>query len=137
PGFRRRTRRCWRAGAPVTRSSRHRPRPGCPCWPRAARRRDWPSRGYASSSRLRSVSFAESASALTPRPNGWPVASRRQWPVAAPGSTLLWTVARALSPPPEFLGAVAAAGLLLAVWRWACKDLVAPIVGHVVADLAL
>src|SRR5213078_442614 len=33
--------------------------------------------------------------------------------------------------------AVAAAGLLLALWRWACKDLVAPILGHVIADLAL
>ena len=42
-----------------------------------------------------------------------------------------------LSHPPEFLGAVAAAGLLLALWRWACKDLVAPILGHVIADLAL
>ena len=58
-------------------------------------------------------------------------------PVAVAGSTLIWTVAHALSHPPEFLGAVAAAGLLLALWRWACKDLVAPIVGHVVADLAL
>ena len=35
------------------------------------------------------------------------------------------------------LGAVAAAGLLLGLWRWACKDLVAPIIGHVIADLAL
>lgn len=58
-------------------------------------------------------------------------------PVAVAGSTLIWTVAHALSHPPEFLGAVAAAGLLLALWRWACKDLVAPIVGHVIADLAL
>jgi membrane protease YdiL (CAAX protease family) len=58
-------------------------------------------------------------------------------PLAIIGSTLLWTVAHALSHPPEFLGAVAAAGLLLALWRWACKDLVAPIIGHVLADLAL
>jgi membrane protease YdiL (CAAX protease family) len=58
-------------------------------------------------------------------------------PVAIVGSTVLWTAAHALSHPPEFLGAVAAAGLLLAVWRWACKDLVAPIIGHVIADLAL
>jgi membrane protease YdiL (CAAX protease family) len=58
-------------------------------------------------------------------------------PVAVIGSTLLWTVAHLLSHPPEFLGAVAAAGLLLALWRWACKDLVGPIIGHVVADLAL
>ena len=53
------------------------------------------------------------------------------------GSTVLWTLAHVLSHPPEFLGAVAAAGLLLALWRWACKDLVAPILGHVIADLAL
>jgi membrane protease YdiL (CAAX protease family) len=58
-------------------------------------------------------------------------------PVAITGSTLLWTLAHVLSHPPEFLGAVAAAGLLLALWRWACKDLVAPIVGHAIADLAL
>ena len=58
-------------------------------------------------------------------------------PVAVVGSTLLWTVAHLLSHPPEFLGAVAAAGLLLAMWRWACKDLVGPIIGHVIADLAL
>ena len=58
-------------------------------------------------------------------------------PLAVFGSTVLWTFAHALSHPAEFLGAVAAAGLLLALWRWACKDLVAPIVGHVLADLAL
>jgi membrane protease YdiL (CAAX protease family) len=58
-------------------------------------------------------------------------------PVAIFGSTALWTAAHALSHPPAFLGAVAAAGLLLALWRWACRDLVAPIVGHMVADLAL
>jgi membrane protease YdiL (CAAX protease family) len=58
-------------------------------------------------------------------------------PVAVVGSTLLWTLAHVLSHPPAFLGAVAAAGLLLALWRWACKDLVGPIIGHVVADLAL
>ena len=58
-------------------------------------------------------------------------------PLAVIGSTLLWTVAHALSHPPQFLGAVAAAGLLLALWRWACKDLVAPIIGHAIADLAL
>jgi hypothetical protein len=27
--------------------------------------------------------------------------------------------------------------LLLALWRWACRDLVGPIIGHVIADLAL
>lgn len=58
-------------------------------------------------------------------------------PLAVLGSTLLWTFAHALSHPPMFLGAVAAAGLLLALWRWACKDLVGPIVAHVIADLAL
>ena len=58
-------------------------------------------------------------------------------PLAIVGTTLLWTAAHALSHPPAFLGAVAAAGLLLALWRWACRDLVAPIVGHVIADLAI
>ena len=58
-------------------------------------------------------------------------------PLAIIGSTVAWTAAHALSHPPAFLGAVAAAGLLLALWRWACRDLVAPIIGHVVADLAL
>jgi membrane protease YdiL (CAAX protease family) len=58
-------------------------------------------------------------------------------PLAIAGSTVLWTAAHALSHPPEFLGAVAAAGLLLGLWRWACKDLVAPVIGHVIADLAL
>jgi membrane protease YdiL (CAAX protease family) len=58
-------------------------------------------------------------------------------PLAVLGSTLLWTLAHALSHPPAFLGAVAAAGLLLALWRWARRDLVAPIVAHVLADLAL
>jgi len=27
--------------------------------------------------------------------------------------------------------------LLLALWRWACRDLVGPVIGHVAADLAL
>lgn len=58
-------------------------------------------------------------------------------PLAIVGSTVVWTAAHALSHPPAFLGAVAAAGLVLALWRWACRDLVAPIVGHVIADLAL
>ena len=58
-------------------------------------------------------------------------------PLAIGGSTCLWTAAHALSHPPAFLGAVAAAGLLLAIWRWACKDIVAPVIGHVIADLAL
>jgi membrane protease YdiL (CAAX protease family) len=58
-------------------------------------------------------------------------------PLAIAGSTVVWTAAHVLSHPPAFLGAVAAAGLLLALWRWACRDLVAPIIGHVIADLAL
>ncbi len=58
-------------------------------------------------------------------------------PLAVVGSTVVWTAAHALSHPPAFLGAVAAAGLVLALWRWACRDLVAPIIGHVIADLAL
>ncbi len=58
-------------------------------------------------------------------------------PLAISGSTVLWTLAHALSHPPAFLWTVAAAGLLLALWRWANKDLVGPIVGHVIADLAL
>jgi membrane protease YdiL (CAAX protease family) len=58
-------------------------------------------------------------------------------PLAVLGSTVLWTLAHVLSHPLEFLGAVAMAGLLLALWRWACKDLVGPMVGHVLADLAL
>jgi membrane protease YdiL (CAAX protease family) len=58
-------------------------------------------------------------------------------PAAVLGSTLLWTAAHVLSHPAEFLGAVFAAGLLLGLWRWACQDLVGPIVGHVIADLAL
>jgi membrane protease YdiL (CAAX protease family) len=53
------------------------------------------------------------------------------------GSTAAWTLAHALSHPPAFLPAVAAAGLLLALWRWAFRDLVGPVVGHVLADLAL
>jgi membrane protease YdiL (CAAX protease family) len=58
-------------------------------------------------------------------------------PLAVIGSTALWTAAHALSHPPAFLLTVAAAGLLLAMWRLACRDLVAPIIGHVIADLSL
>jgi membrane protease YdiL (CAAX protease family) len=58
-------------------------------------------------------------------------------PVAVVGTTALWTAAHALSHPPEFLLPVAAAGLLLGVWRMACRDLVAPMIAHVLADLAL
>ena len=58
-------------------------------------------------------------------------------PLAIAGSTAVWTLAHAFSHPVAFLGAVAAAGLVLALWRWACRDLVAPIIGHVIADLVL
>lgn len=58
-------------------------------------------------------------------------------PLAVIGSTAVWTAAHALSHPPAFLFAVAAAGLLLALWRLVCRDLVAPIIGHAIADLAL
>jgi membrane protease YdiL (CAAX protease family) len=58
-------------------------------------------------------------------------------PLAIIGSTAAWTAAHALSHPPAFLFAVAAAGLLFALWRWACRDLVAPMIAHVIADLAL
>lgn len=58
-------------------------------------------------------------------------------PAAVIGTTALWTAAHALSHPPEFLFSVAAAGLLLGIWRMACRDLVGPIIAHVVADLAL
>ncbi|PZR84900.1 MAG: hypothetical protein DLM67_26835 [Candidatus Nephthysia bennettiae] len=53
------------------------------------------------------------------------------------GSAALWTAAHALSHPVKFLPAVAAAGLLLGTWRWVCRDLLGPILGHVIADLAL
>jgi membrane protease YdiL (CAAX protease family) len=58
-------------------------------------------------------------------------------PLAVVGTTALWTAAHALSHPPEFLFSVAAAGLLLGIWRMACRDLVGPIIAHVIADLAL
>jgi membrane protease YdiL (CAAX protease family) len=57
--------------------------------------------------------------------------------LAVLGGTAVWTAAHALSHPPQFLPVVAAMGLLLSLWRWACRDLVGPIVAHVLADLAL
>ena len=57
--------------------------------------------------------------------------------VAVTGTTALWTAAHALSHPPQFLFAVAAAGLLLGIWRMAFRDLVGPVIAHVIADLAL
>jgi membrane protease YdiL (CAAX protease family) len=58
-------------------------------------------------------------------------------PLAVVGTTAVWTAAHALSHPVDFLVPAAAAGLLLGVWRMACRDLVAPIIAHVIADLAL
>ena len=58
-------------------------------------------------------------------------------PVAVLATTLVWTLAHALSHPPPFLLAVAAAGLLLGCWRLYARDLVGPLIAHVLADLAL
>jgi membrane protease YdiL (CAAX protease family) len=58
-------------------------------------------------------------------------------PLAVVGSALAFTTAHVLSHPPAFLLAVAGVGLLFGLWRWACRDLVAPLVSHIVADLAL
>lgn len=59
-------------------------------------------------------------------------------PLAAiPGSALLFTLGHVLTHPPLFLVAVLATGILLGLWRWACRDLVAPVIGHVIADLSL
>lgn len=53
------------------------------------------------------------------------------------GSSLVFAAGHLLSHPPMFLLAVLAAGLVLGTWRWAARDLVGPIVGHAIADLAL
>ena len=58
-------------------------------------------------------------------------------PAAIVGSTLTFTAAHVLSHPLAFLVPLAAAGLLMGLWRWACRDLVAPILGHTLADLSL
>ena len=58
-------------------------------------------------------------------------------PAAIVGSSLLFVAGHLLSHPTAFLVPVLAAGILLAAWRWACRDLVGPIVGHALADLAL
>ena len=58
-------------------------------------------------------------------------------PAAIAGSALLFVTGHLLSHPTEFLLPVLAVGVLLAAWRWACSDLVGPIVGHCLADLAL
>ena len=57
--------------------------------------------------------------------------------LAVLGSALAFTAGHLLSHPPIFLLAVLAAGLVLGAWRWAARDLVGPIVGHAIADLAL
>ncbi len=66
-------------------------------------------------------------------------AFQRAWggPAAVLGTTLVWTLAHALSYLPGFLSAVAGAGLVLGCWRLYARDLVGPLIGHVVADLAL
>jgi membrane protease YdiL (CAAX protease family) len=53
------------------------------------------------------------------------------------GSTLAFVAAHLLSHPVAFLPSVAALGLLFGLWRWAFRDLVAPITAHVLADVAL
>jgi membrane protease YdiL (CAAX protease family) len=53
------------------------------------------------------------------------------------GSSLIFAFGHVLSHPPLFLLAVLAAGLVLGTWRWAARDLLGPIVGHTLADLAL
>jgi len=58
-------------------------------------------------------------------------------PAAVVGSTVIFALGHVLTHPPGFLLAVLAAGLLLAGWRWACRDLVGPVIGHMLADLAL
>lgn len=66
-------------------------------------------------------------------------AALERWLGPAPailGSSLVFAAGHVLSHPPEFLLTVFAAGALFAVWRWACRDLVAPIVAHCIADLA-
>ncbi len=58
-------------------------------------------------------------------------------PAAIVGSAVIFALGHVLTHPPSYLFAVLAAGLLLAGWRWACRDLVGPVVGHTLADLAL
>ena len=53
------------------------------------------------------------------------------------GSAAAFTAAHAVSHPLPELLPLAAAGILLGAWRWAFNDLVAPILGHVLTDLAL
>jgi len=66
-------------------------------------------------------------------------AFERAWGGAAAvlGTTAIWTAAHLLWHPPQFLLAVAGAGLLLGCWRLYARDLVGPVIAHVLADLAL
>jgi membrane protease YdiL (CAAX protease family) len=66
-------------------------------------------------------------------------AFERAWggPAAVLGTTAVWTAAHVLSHPPQFLAAVAGAGLVLGCWRLYARDLVGPVIAHVLADLAL
>lgn len=57
--------------------------------------------------------------------------------VAVGGSALAWTAAHVFSHPPEFMPAVFTAGLVLGLWRWAARDLAAPIAAHALSDLLL
>ncbi|HEX6547704.1 MAG TPA: CPBP family intramembrane glutamic endopeptidase [Candidatus Dormibacteraeota bacterium] len=57
--------------------------------------------------------------------------------VAVVGSAAAFALAHALSHPVAFLPAVFAAGLVLGVWRWLARDLVAPIAAHFLADFCL
>jgi membrane protease YdiL (CAAX protease family) len=103
--------------------------------PAAVRWQGGPSLGWAWSVGAMAVSVGEELAfrgvlfaALKEVSGGW---------AAVLGTTAVWTAAHALSHPPAFLLAVGGAGLLLGTWRLVCGDLLGPIVGHVLADLAL
>jgi membrane protease YdiL (CAAX protease family) len=57
--------------------------------------------------------------------------------LAVVGSAIAFTAVHVFSHRPEFLPAVLGVGLLLGLWRWACRDLVGPSLAHVLANLAL
>jgi membrane protease YdiL (CAAX protease family) len=56
---------------------------------------------------------------------------------AIAGSSVAFVAAHVLSHPPAFLPVVATMAVLLAAWRWYFRDLLAPVVGHVLADALL
>jgi membrane protease YdiL (CAAX protease family) len=63
---------------------------------------------------------------------------RAAGPLAAVlGSSATFAVAHLLSHPLQFLPVIFAAGLVLAAWRWACRDVVGPVIAHSLADLSL